>query len=913
MEKEKKLSDLLELASLGYKLIPVHGIINDACGDGNANCRTPGKHPLVNWKADASSDSNQIKEWGYKYPNCNWALATGYNICVLDIDKKSGGLESLAELEQQYEPIPLTPMSNTGGGGKHFYFMYPANLVLKNKVGIVSGIDFRGEGGMIIIPPSNHISGGRYEWENGKGILDLPLAPLPGWLLDILATPAKPEKNISNVVGDSGIIEGQRNDTLFRLACSLRSKAFSEDFILATIVTTNANFCKPPLSDDELLDIVKGATNYQISSHSDSYFTEDNRTFRSFIDRKGNPQAQELSNFESKIEVEEICDDGLEQKRIFKIISKSANGKDLPCVHVSASEFSSLNWVLTQLGGKAIIFPGSSNSEHFKTAIQSLSLGHQEILKFIHLGWRKVSGKYVFLHANGAITENGLSTELRASTDEGRLGDFALPEPPVGQELIDAVKSSLEFLNLTADTPACFCLYSALWRAPLNEVRPLDFSVYVVGETGSFKSEICGVVQAHFGSAFRGKNLPENWSSTANSIEYRAYLAKDVIFVIDDYVPGEVSPVVAGRIFRGAGNKSGRGRMSSDGSMRPVYYARCLPVATAEDLVGGVSLKARMAICDISKDDISKSQLTKMQDFASRGVLAQVMSAYLKWLAPQLPDLKESLDQRFNELRTDASNSEMHFRTPEVTASLAIGFEKFLKFANEVGEIDKLEIENLWERGWDALTRLAKTQAQYQTIEDPANRFVELIRAALSSHRAYLVTADEQAPEDAASWGWKRENDILVAKGIKIGWIIKDGSICLEPENSFAVAMAMARDQGKPFYTSKETVWKRLTERKLTKRSDSEGKNTIKVQISNQSRPRVLMFPDKETLRPVSASDFKDDLNDDSRPSKPKAPGENGISVGGYTKEELQELKHRNSHLRSIQGGAVNGDKAGIH
>ncbi|MDD4976575.1 MAG: bifunctional DNA primase/polymerase [Bacteriovorax sp.] len=905
IKPKELLSELLGVSDLGNKLIPVNGINQDTfkCTCGNADCRTPGKHPLVNWKTDASSDSEQIKKWIDKFPNCNWALATGYNLCVLDVDKKSGGLESLALLVNQYGQFELTPTSNTGGGGLHLYFLNPPNTNLKNKVGIFPGIDFRGEGGMIIIPPSNHISGGRYEWENGKGILDLPVAPLPGWLLDILATPAKPEKNTSNVVGDSGIIEGQRNDTLFRLACSLRSKAFSEDFILATIVTTNANFCNPPLSDDELLDIVKGATNYQISSHSDSYFTEDNRTFRSFIDRKGNPQAHELSNFESKIEVEEICDDGLEQKRIFKIISKSANGKDLPSVHVSASEFSSLNWVLTQLGGKAIIFPGSSNSEHFKTAIQSLSLGHQEVLKFIHLGWRKLSGKYVFLHANGAITENGLSTEVRASTDEGRLGEFALPEPPVGQELIDAVKCSLEFLSLTADSPACFCLYSALWRAPLNEVRPLDFSVYVVGETGSFKSEICGVIQAHFGSAFGGKNLPENWSSTANSIEHRAYLAKDVIFVIDDYVPGEVSPLVTGRIFRGAGNKSGRGRMSSDGSQRPVYYARCLPVATAEDLVGGVSLKARMAICEIAKDDISKLQLTKMQHLAGKGVLAQAMSGYLKWLAPKLPDMKEYLEDSFNELRTLASNSEMHLRTPEVTASLAIGFQQFLKFASEVGAIDKSEKENLWERGWEALNRLAKTQSQYQITEDPANRFIDLIRAALSSHRAYLVTVNEQVPEDGTSWGWKRDNDVLAAKGTRIGWI-KDDGICLEPENAFAVAMAMARDQGKPFYTSKETVWKRLAERKLTKRSDSEGKNTIKVQISSQSRPRVLMFPDKETLRPVSASDFKDDLIDNLRPSKPKAPVGNGALDGRYTNEELQKLK--NTHLRSIQGGVSN-------
>ena len=456
----------------------------------------------------------------------------------------------------------------------------------------------------------------------------------------------------------------------------------------------------------------------------------------------------------------------------------------------------------------------------------------------------------------------------------------------------------MEFLDVVKDTPAGFCLYSALWRAPLNEVRELDFSVWLAGETGSLKSELSGVIQAHFGSTFRGKNLPESWTSTANSIEYRAFLAKDVIFVIDDYVPSEVSPAVAGRVLRSQGNKNGRGRMWSDGTIRPTYYPRCLPIATAEDVVGTGSLKARLAICDIIKGDVCKAQLLKMQTHAASGNLALAMSGYLKWLAPQIESLKKSMPARLIELREIATHSDMHLRTPEITASLAMGLEQFLKFALESGAIDKLQSENIWKLGWIALDQLAQSQSGYQISEDPANRFMDLVRAAFAGHRAHLTNTKHQVPSEASSWGWKNDNGVYFPKGVKIGFV-KDNELCLEPENAFAVVQMMARDQGKPFFTSKETVWKRLAERKLIKTSTAEGKNTIKVQISTNSRPRLLVFPDKESLRPSSAFE--------SAPEAPEAPLKSDEDLIKLKKQIYADQFQKNKDLGS------NNNNEGVH
>jgi hypothetical protein len=53
-------------------------------------------------------------------------------------------------------------------------------------VGLVPGIDIRGDGGFIVVPPSLHASGRRYAWDLSAHPDDVPLAPAPAWLLALL-------------------------------------------------------------------------------------------------------------------------------------------------------------------------------------------------------------------------------------------------------------------------------------------------------------------------------------------------------------------------------------------------------------------------------------------------------------------------------------------------------------------------------------------------------------------------------------------------------------------------------------------------------------------------------------------------------------------------------------------------------
>ena len=99
---------------------------------------------------------------------------------VLDIDPSDGGLQSLAALERESGPLPGTARSRTGGGGVHVFFRYPPGKDVRNSAGWLGpGLDVRGEGGYVVVPPSR--TQGVYEW------IDRSHPIQAAWLLERLS------------------------------------------------------------------------------------------------------------------------------------------------------------------------------------------------------------------------------------------------------------------------------------------------------------------------------------------------------------------------------------------------------------------------------------------------------------------------------------------------------------------------------------------------------------------------------------------------------------------------------------------------------------------------------------------------------------------------------------------------------
>lgn len=218
------------------------------------------KRPLVDaWPDVATTDPDVIADWWTRYPaalvghptGMRGPLATcstepssydpgpyvpgpGRRWCevVIDVDVKDGarGRESLAELERVVGPLPPTPTVRTRSGGEHRYYWTAAKI--RNGASRIGerrapGVDVRGDGGFVIVPPSTG-----YEWttsswlEGGADLAELP----DSWVAAMLrrearqvyeraarvTPPGDMAHRIYTTIADAP--RGSRNDTLNRYA-----------------------------------------------------------------------------------------------------------------------------------------------------------------------------------------------------------------------------------------------------------------------------------------------------------------------------------------------------------------------------------------------------------------------------------------------------------------------------------------------------------------------------------------------------------------------------------------------------------------------------------------------------------------------------------------------------------------------
>lgn len=243
---------------------------------------------------DATTDPVQLRQWWAQYPEAVPGMPTGarVGVFVLDVDDKPGkvGRDSLAQLVQEFGPLPPTVETITATGGSHLFFRHPRDgrtipnsasqlgqghetwgrdgypatrfAVLPSGRLRVPDLDIRGDGGYVILPGSVMADGRRYEWEGSSDPDEgVKVAQAPDWLLAMVSydPSAAPTATPSDGATVAPIGEGSRNDFLYRLGCSLRAKGLGEPAIIAALLAENAERCQPPLPAGEVQATAKSA------------------------------------------------------------------------------------------------------------------------------------------------------------------------------------------------------------------------------------------------------------------------------------------------------------------------------------------------------------------------------------------------------------------------------------------------------------------------------------------------------------------------------------------------------------------------------------------------------------------------------------------------------------------------------
>lgn len=174
-------AQLRAYAGGGFRLFPLHHVIDGKCSCGDPNCHSPGKHPrTANGAHDATSDLTQLLQWAKQYPGCNWGLNTDGWV-VIDVDPRNGGDALLEILETKHGAFPDTCTQSTGGGGKHLLYRARDGVNYPGTLG--PGVDVkRGGGSYICVEPSIHASGKPYLWIDDTEPYKTPPALAPDWL-----------------------------------------------------------------------------------------------------------------------------------------------------------------------------------------------------------------------------------------------------------------------------------------------------------------------------------------------------------------------------------------------------------------------------------------------------------------------------------------------------------------------------------------------------------------------------------------------------------------------------------------------------------------------------------------------------------------------------------------------------------
>lgn len=555
-----------------------------------------------------------------------------------------------------------------------------------------------------------------------------------------------------------------------------------------------------------------------------TFFSPDSET-----DRK-------LANFTARIVTDVVLDNGADTTRAFEI-EATLRGRTKQFV-VPAERFGSLNWTIEELGPTAIVSPGQSSRDHLRVAIQTLSGDIPERREYTHTGWAEIDGRRLYLTKDGGIGADGLDSTVAVRLT-GPLEGYQLPEPPDGEELVQAIRSSLSTLEL-APIEVIAPIYLGAFRAPIGQV---DFGIHISGQTGTGKSELAAIALQHFGPAFNARNLSASWMSTSNANEGLGFAAKDALLVLDDFAPAgsrlDVQRLHGGadRIFRGLGNNTGRARMRTDTSVRNSLRIRALVLSTGEDVPKGASVVGRMMVIDLQMDAIRWDRLTACQRQASAGVYAQAMAGYVRWLARN-PGVVDRFRQYREEYLPLAATPGAHKRTAGIVADLAATARVFCEFTIESCALTKTEAKALRERLWNALTLTSARQSSFQAAQEPTQVFREYLSAAITAGRAHLATCDGSPPDDAIHRGWKTagtgEYERLEPQGDLVGWVVPDG-LLLEPRTAFAVAQSMAQRSGESISISEGRLRKSLSERGLLVATETHrGTLTVRKRIGGR-------------------------------------------------------------------------------
>ncbi len=539
-----------------------------------------------------------------------------------------------------------------------------------------------------------------------------------------------------------------------------------------------------------------------------------------------------VSNFLPVPTEEILYDDGKEQQRYFRIIGrKSKNFKitELPEITIKAADTGNMNWILDKWGFGANIYPPyQSNKDMIRSVM--VTIGAQTAARktiFTHTGWRMIEDKWCFLYAGGAIGADNIEVRL-----EGNLQRYRFPERSGDiNERNDAFRAVFN----VADKRIVLPFIAHAFLTPLNEFLKQagyepSFVLNYVGRTQSRKSTLAALMLSFFGS-FTAASLPANFKDTANALEKKGYILKDMLMIVDDFHPAatmnerRTMEQTMQSISRMYGDRRARDRLNTEIALRSGNIPRGNVAVTGEDIAAiGQSGIARNFIVEMQPDSLPVSDtLNAAQAYAENGVLAAFMRGYIEWLIPQADDLPQKLKALFGTYRKRAIAEKICGlgRAGDTVAWLMTALHILSDYLYVCG-INDIDLSD----SWQILKEIASAQLDKNEEVTPTKMFLDAVGQLFDSGKIFTENIGDTPQHEPVS-------------GAKVGYSDSDMYYFI-PDMIYAEIGKYYSAQNKIFPISCQRLMKHLAAEKICL-SNSE-RYTFQKRIGKR-RHRYLCIP----------------------------------------------------------------------
>ena len=214
-------------------------------------------------------------------------------------------------------------------------------------------------------------------------------------------------------------------------------------------------------------------------------------------------------------------------------------------------------------------------------------------------------------------------------------------------------------------------------------------------------------------------------------------------------------------LARSSGNRSGRGRMNADLSLRKTFYPRGMIWFTGEDLVGASSALARLTLVELESGDVNTDRLSVLQK--KHAQLPHAMADWLRWWRDNRQEAKDLFANRTTETNFHKEYPELHGRLPGQIALWTKLFTALCHWLTDRKILTDQEAKKMQSYAKEVFVQNAISLQDRIHSSTPVEQFLEVIQSLKSSDKLWIekwYSDNSDALPGKEFFGWENQEHV---------------------------------------------------------------------------------------------------------------------------------------------------------